>query len=75
MIDVAVRHEHARQVRLPDLQFTIDLFQMPRLADTSIDQRGTARPAVQEVGVVAPTRHRARVVSVEENRGEARLHV
>ena len=73
VIGVAVRHQHARQVRLPDLQLTIDLFQMPRIADTRIDQRGTARPAGQEVGVVASTRHRAGVVSVEENRSEDRL--
>ena len=68
MIRVRVRDKHAIEARVMLGQPAFDLGEVKRIADAGVDEHGAA--ARQEIGVVAPARHRARIVRLDQDRVE-----
>ena len=68
VVVMAMRHEDAVEAGAACLQFGVELGEVARLACAGVDQRRGSAVAGDQIGVVARTGHRSRIVRPEENR-------
>ena len=70
MIGVTVRHEYPGEPRPALVKMVTDRREMPRLADSGVDERSLPVRSDEQVGVVARPGHWTRVVRSELDRVE-----
>jgi hypothetical protein len=67
MVSVAVRDEHSFEAGAVLRQRFCEICEMPGLADSRVNQHGTAIGSDEDISVVAEAGHRTRVVGREQD--------